>query len=410
MKKYLSLVFLAVLFSITKAQTITTVAGGNGQGNAANQFDGATAVFLDNSGNIYVSDYSNNRVQKFPANSTSATSGVTVAGGNGSGSAANQINPEGIYVDAAGNLYVADNANNRIQKFPTGSTSSTNATTLCGGNGTGTAANQLNYPGSVFVDGSGNIYVADENNRRIQKFPSGSTSSTNGITVAGGNGSGFAGDQLNLPYSVFLDNSGYLYVADTYDDQIQKFPPNSTSSSYAVTVASHQLNSPYGIFVDSSGYVYVADYGNNRVQKFPPNSDSSTVGITVAGGNGAGSNANQLDGPSGIYVAGNGDIYVADGNNNRIQKWSSGANSIATISTEGNINLYPSPNNGSFILQSSNNIGREYIIHDVIGKTVAQDVIVADRHTVTLKNMSPGIYTLDITGSNDKSIRFVINQ
>ena len=84
----------------------------------------------------------------------------------------------------------------RVQRFPAGSTSATSGTTVAGGNGSGSAANQFTNPSAIFVTASGVVYVADPGNRRVQRFPAGSTSATNGTTVAGGNGSG---DDMLIP-------------------------------------------------------------------------------------------------------------------------------------------------------------------------------------------------------------------
>ncbi len=110
---------------------------------------------------------------------------ATVAGGNGTGTGLNQMDlPDAVFVDYAGNIYVADDINERVLKFPAGSTSATSGTVVAGGNGQGAAANQLNGPDGMYVDGSGNLYVADVHNQRVQMFPPGSTSASNGVTVA----------------------------------------------------------------------------------------------------------------------------------------------------------------------------------------------------------------------------------
>src|SRR5438132_1083687 len=128
--------------------------------------------------------------------------GITVAGGNGQGSAANQLtHPAGVFVDASGNIFIADQYNNRIQKW---APRATDGITVAGGNVAGNAANQLNYPTGVFVDANGNIFVADaphpivlgNENNRIQKWAPGATQ---GSTVAGGNGYGSAANQLASP-------------------------------------------------------------------------------------------------------------------------------------------------------------------------------------------------------------------
>ena len=189
--------------------------------------------------------------------------------------------------------------------------SDTNVVTVAGGNGQGSAANQLYSPSGVFVDSSGSIYVADQYNSRIQKFVAGSTT---GVTVAGGNGVGIAANQLNFPYAVFVDKSGSIYVADEDNYRIQKFVAGSTVGVTVAGVggqgsAANQLNQPLNVFVDIAGNIYVTDYGNNRIQKFTP---GSSTGITVAGVGGLGSAANQLAYPAGLFVDGSGSIYVGD--------------------------------------------------------------------------------------------------
>ncbi len=308
------------MYAVAAIDSGITIAGGNGQGSGTNQLNFPSGVYLDGGANIYVADAMNNRIQKFPAGSTSATNGTTVAGGNGADTAADQLySPYGIYVDHAGDVYVADVDNERIQKFPAGSTSATNGITVAGGNGYGSAADQFFFPFNVYEDSSGNTYVADYNNSRIQKFLPGSTSASNGITVA---------DQLSNPTDVYVDPSGNIYVADYGNNRIQKFPPNSTTGTLGVTVAggnqgngSNDLTQPQGLYVDATGNIYVADQGNHRIQRFPAGSNATTNAITVAGGNGPGSAANQLNSPSGVYVDGAGNIYIADTQNERIQKW-----------------------------------------------------------------------------------------
>ena len=142
-----------------------TVAGGHGQGFAANQFDGPTDVKLDDAGNLYVADSLNNRVQRW---APGATTGVTVAGGNGKGWAANQFDQaRAIAVDSVGNLYVADEVNDRLQLWTPGATS---GVTVAGGDGQGPAADQFFEPMGVAVD-NGYVYVSDFGNNRVQRWP-----------------------------------------------------------------------------------------------------------------------------------------------------------------------------------------------------------------------------------------------
>ena len=315
----------------TPATEGRSMAGGNGSGAGANQLFNPFGIFINGSGNKYVADTYNHRIQRWGENDTV---GETVAGGNGFGSANNQLNgPTGIHVDNSGNMYVADQYNHRVQMWTPGATE---GVTVAGGNGAGTEANQLYQPWGVFVDGSGNIYVADQNNHRIQKWTPGATE---GITVAGGNGSGGSANQLTYPKGVYVDEDGAVYVTDGVN-RVQKWTSGATSGTTVAGgngwgSAANQFKSPGGVLVDSNGSIYVADAENYRVQKWTP---GATEGVTVAGGNGVGSAANQLYNPYGLYVDLSGNIYVADSYNHRIQKWA--APSIATTFTPTEAGVY----------------------------------------------------------------------
>ena len=304
--------------------------------------------------------------------------GITVAGGNGVGYAANQLNfPLGTYVDAAGNVYVADNTNNRIQKWAPGATS---GITVAGSSST------LWQPEGVFVDAAGYIYVADAGNNRVQRFPPGSTALTAGVTVAGGNGNGFAANQLNLPRMVFVDGSGNLYVVDQYNERVQKFPPGSTSATPGVTVAGN-LGNPLAVYVDAAGNMYIAESGYDQVTKWAP---GATTGVVVAGGNGRGAAANQLDGPDGVYVDAGGNIYVSDELNNRVQKWAPGA--VTGITVAGGNGAGTAPNQmsypGGMSLDSYGNIYVNDVTTNSVRKWIQQPVI-----DTTYKAITPGTYT-----------------
>lgn len=318
---------LFLIANIANAQTYvpTTAAGNSTVGLGATQLNSPSGVFIDTHGNLFVADQKNHRIQKFPPNSTSITAGTTVAGTSTSGTASTQLSsPYGVYVDASDFIYVADFANNRIQKFPPNSTSGTAGTTVAGTGTSGTGVAQLTFPTDVFVhEPGGEIFVADVGGNRIQKFPANSSSGTAGTTVAGISAS------LSAPITLYVDGPGNLFVSEFTNHRIKKFSPNSTSTATGTIVAgtgatgstNTQLAGPYGVFVDGSGNIFVADNGNHRIQKFPPNSTAGTAGTTVAGTGASGSGPTQLNSPTGLYVDGNGNIFVADYGNNRVQKW-----------------------------------------------------------------------------------------
>ncbi len=149
------------------------VAGGHGEGSAANQFYLSGDISVDSKGNIFVVDVYNWRVQKW---APGAAAGITVAGGNGRGSADNQITTVNIWVDGKDTLYVSDPGNglnfSRVQKWVPGAAS---GQTLLGGNGIGSAPNQFNGNGPITMDTKGNIYVSDGGNYRVLEFKRSST-------------------------------------------------------------------------------------------------------------------------------------------------------------------------------------------------------------------------------------------
>jgi gliding motility-associated-like protein len=301
---------------------IQTVAGGNGSGPNPNQTIFPVDIFVDSIGGIYL--LLSDRVLWFPPGSTGATDGIVFAGAQGQGGAANEFDaPAGLFVDKAGSIYVADAHNNRIQKWLPGGDS---GITVVGMRGVGSGPDQLFNPSSVFIDAKGNMYVTDNGNNRIQKFAPGSTF---GLTVAGGNGLGSAANQFHGVQKVFVDQIGNLYASDFGNNRVQKFGPFSSSASNGITVAggngagtaANQVAFPHGLYVDSAGNVYVGDEVNNRVQEWAP---GAALGVTVAGGNGEGGLQNQLYNPRGIFVDARGYIYIADAVNNRAQKWGTG--------------------------------------------------------------------------------------
>lgn len=291
---------------------IKTVAG-TGEGTEENEFCFPSGITVDGSGNIYIADQFNHRVQKWIPG---ATKGITVAGVSGQGDGADQLNyPMAVAVDAKGNLYVSDAANSRVQMFTPGSVI---GITVAGGNGRGNGAGQLNMPFGICLDEAGHIYIADNYNHRIQRWVPGASA---GVTVAGGHGQGKATNQLQYPSSVKIDKYGTLFIADAANDRVQAW---KQGAERGFTVAGgqgrgkgmEQLYFPTDIAINAAGDLFISDQTNQRIQRWTP---GAQTGITVAGGNGQGSSMDQFNYPYGLFVDEEDNIYVADHYNHRIQ-------------------------------------------------------------------------------------------
>jgi sugar lactone lactonase YvrE len=300
---------------VTPAGVVTTLAGQAGSIGSADgvgsdaRFNQPSGVAVDSTGNVYVADTYNNEIRKVtPAGVVTTLAGLAqfdlngnpVGGGaDGTGKAAQFNFPQGVAVDIAGNIYVADRENSTIRKVtPAGV-----VTTLAGMAGSCGSADrtgidaQFCAPRDVAVDSTGNVYVADERNFTIREVtPEGVVTTLAGLagSYGGADGTGSAarfGGFLDVssigPYGVAVDSAGNVYVADTVNFRIRKV----TSEGVVTTLAGGGHGSadgtgsaaqfggefggtfhggPTGVAVDADRNVYVADTGNNTIRKGYP--------------------------------------------------------------------------------------------------------------------------------------------
>ncbi len=325
--------------------------GDNGPATAA-QFGGDPddggpfGIAVDSAGNVYIADTSNARVRK-------VSNGIitTVAGGS---TAIPLTGPASVTVDSAGALYVSDAANSgvfqgdRLKKIANG------AVTTIAGNGyisysgdNGPAASaQFNQPQGVAIDSAGRIYIADTQNNRVRMIANGVVT-----TIAGTGVQGFSGDngqatsaQLSTPAAVALDPAGNLYIADVNNFRIRK-----VSGGVITTVAGTAGYTPCSVAADSAGNVYVYDCAHPRLLKvsngvattLPANGGGLAVdaagnlymtnaGAIIELSNGV---ASTIAGGTGIAFDGAGNRYIADGNLGFVRKLSNGTNTTFPMTT-----------------------------------------------------------------------------
>jgi trimeric autotransporter adhesin len=332
---------------------ITTVAGNGVQGFSGDkgpatsaQLNGPRNVAVDSVGNLYIADDFNYRIRKVSNGVITTVAGNGVQGFSGDNGPATSAQlgfyTGGVAVDSLGNLYIADNFNNRIRKVSNGvitTVAGNGSSGFSGDNGPATSA-QLSGPVGIALDSAGNLYIADSNNNRIRKVSNGV------ITTVAGNGSpGFSGDngpatsaQLRSPAGIALDSAGNLYIADSNNNRIRE-----VSNGVITTVAGNGTAGfsgdngpatgagfdPSDVAVDSAGNMYVADAFNNRIREV-----SNGVITTIAGGgttfgdNGPATSA-QLSLPVGVAVDSAGNVYIADSTNNRIRLLTPAASSCS---------------------------------------------------------------------------------
>jgi hypothetical protein len=369
---------IATIAGNGQACSSSTAKCGDGGSARSAQLNSPQGVAVDHLGNIFIADSGDRRVRAvIPSGGIGpyAGTGSPCFGGTcGDGGPALQAtlgNPWQIYMDASGNLFISDSLDNRIRevapgKSPTISTIAGNGqscssanitTTFCGDTGTATSA-WLNSPHGVTGDAAGNLYIGDTGDQRVRKV-----NTTQVITTYAGGGLSdgvatagiLAGD-----HDVAVDASGNIYVADTGNNRIRKVAGgnistvagNGVANYYGNSVAAStaNLNGPYGLSVDGAGNVYIADSNNYVIRVI--NTQASPINVagiaippgfiaTVAGtpghqcapstscNDGKAATQATLAFPTKVIVDGAGNLYIADAGAARVRM----VNSTGTIST-----------------------------------------------------------------------------
>jgi sugar lactone lactonase YvrE len=346
---------------------ITTVAG-NGSGGYTGDGGQATSgtlnsphgLAIDGAGNLYIADTLNSAIRRVDASTgvitTVAGNGTAGFSGNNTRAIHAELNdPEGVAVDAGGNLYIADTQNNvvRLVTASNGIISAFAGNKVAGykGDGGPATAARLNLPEGVALDSAGDLYIADTFNSVIRLV----NASTGIITTAAGDGSaGYSGDggpateaSLDHPAEVAIDGTGNFYVPDQYNFVIRLVNSSGTISTIAGdTFSSYggdggsatgaQTHEPMGsVAIDPSGNLIISDSGNHAVRRVAASTGIITTiaGTGLAGFSGDGSTATnaQLDDPQGIALDAAGNIYIADAGNNVVRRIEASTGIITTF-------------------------------------------------------------------------------
>ncbi|CAF0975438.1 unnamed protein product [Rotaria sordida] len=299
-----------------------TVAGIVGNpGNANNQLNTPFDVILDYANNLYIADRANHRIQKY---SLGASIGKTVAGNGTIGSSQYQLyNPSRVIIDLNGNFYISDTYNHRIQFWRNGAVSGTIVAGITGP--CGNANNQLCTPyGIAPHPTSGTLYISDYSNHRIMSYTFGAN---NGTLVLCSNGPGTNNTQLSSPVGLHFDSfSNSLVITNSAANNIVRHISGMSGWTLVAGningssgTASTRLFYPTDVTFDPMGNMYVADSSNHRIQFFYADHLNATI---IAGMSGVvGNNATTLNGPRSVKLDSQLNLYVVDTFNSRIQKF-----------------------------------------------------------------------------------------
>jgi sugar lactone lactonase YvrE len=404
-----------------------------------------SAIVFDTTGNLYFAETGNHVIRKVDTVGNITTLAGTgtqgFSGDLGHATSATLDSPQGLALDTASNLYIADTHNQCIRKLnlTTGViTTIAGSTSGFSGDGASALSAQLSLPTALALDSSGNLYIADTGNHRIRKL----NLTTSIITTIAGNGTqGYSGDlgpatsaAIDSPTGIALDASSNLYLADTHNHRIRAInastgvittiagtgSPGFSGDTTAATAANLAL--PHGLTSDSAGNLYLADTANHRIRRI----DATTGIITTVVGDGtqafAGDNgpptAASLDSPTATTLSPASNLTLSDTGNQRIrqvvtQPTSTSITTIAGIgvTAPGALNL-TAPSviaygtgqlTASLATSPATGTVTFFEIVNSTTKTLGSSPVVSNTATLSTSTLAAGAYNLTATYSGDQT-------
>jgi sugar lactone lactonase YvrE len=390
---------------------------------------------LDKSGNLYLADGANNRVRKIVlvTGIITTVAGTGTFGYNGDNIPATNAElyiPDAVYTDTTGNIYIGDALNHRVRKVTvaTGIISTIAGNGIAGNTGDGgQATNATIYdPDGLYVDSSGNLYIADLLNYNIRKV------AINGsITTIAGNGSmGYSGDGGLATNATFfgitksiVDNYGNIIIADADNNVLRKV---DVTTGIITTICGDgtagysgdggpainaKLSGPYGMYIDKQNDIYFAEYGNGTIRRI-----DGTTGIitTVAGGTfgyggdgGPATDAKLI--PEDLTFDQYGTMYIADYENNRIRMVYNPKLASPQPSPQVERGLYPNPARDAVTVEGAE--GDEVVIYDMVGRQFDKLTMTGHKETVNISGLQPGVYVVQVINEDgEKKIFKVVKE
>jgi trimeric autotransporter adhesin len=424
--RLLTILILTCAWSLSSAQVniITTIAGKetygySGDGGPATNAELKGPVYICRSKtHLYISDGLNHSV-RYVDNVTGVIETFSGGGtpgyaGDGSSSLSAKFRiPQGISCDTAGNVYIGDALNFRIRKID--KLSGLIATVVGNGSqgysgdmGPATAA-ELDGIVGLCVDVYGNIYFVDWTNNKLRKVSvaTGIIETIAGTGIAGSSGDGglATNAQLNRPSQIAIEKSEDIIIAEQKGHVVRRI---KTATGIITTIAgtgsagysgdggaatNARLNQPSGLFVDKQNNIYIAEYGNGTIRRI----DGATGIITTVAGTGttgfSGDGGPATDAKlfcSDVLVDDDGNLIIADYENNRIRKVSSGV-AVNGIDKDVEAGLYPNPTNGIFSVQTPAAICLVNV-YNIGGMLVHEQTCIGTETQVDISAQPPGVY------------------